>query len=53
MEKESRVLCEPFSYCGMVVGRVVVEDKMKIKTLVGLSVDRAQKPKEFLMAMAR
>jgi len=53
MEGEPRVLCEPFFHCGMVVSRVVVKDKMKVKTLGRLSINGAQKPKKFLMTMSR
>ena len=53
MEEESRVFCKPFFHCGMVVSRIVVEDKVKVKPLGRLSMNGAQKPKEFLMAMVR
>ena len=53
MERESRVLCEPFFHCGMVVSRIVIEDKMNIKTFGRLSINNAQKLKKFLVAMAR
>jgi len=53
MEEESRVFYQPFFHCGMVVSRVVVKNQMNIKTPGRLSINGAQKPKEFLMAMAR
>ena len=53
MEEEPGMFCEPFFYCGMIVSGVVIEDKMKSETLGCLSINGAQKPKEFLMAMSR
>ena len=53
MEEEARVFCDPFFDGGMAMSRVVVQNQMKIKGLGRLSINTAQEPKEFLMAMAR
>src|SRR3972149_1590839 len=47
MEEEPRVFCEPCLHRGVIGSCIIVENEMKIEAPGGLSINCAQKAKEF------
>ena len=52
VDVEAGPLCQPESYVGMLVGGVVIDDQMNIKTIRHGLIDALEELKKFLMTMA-